>query len=190
MSEIAEVEYVNPLNELSFQQEQFVLAYMANGGRAPDAAREAGYASPEIQGYRVVNTPRVRNAIEALRAERRAAIDLKLRKKHLTPDRILEELATIAGFDLGEVLVQGPDGPRLDVTRLKSRHTRALQAIETERTSSATTKTKIKVYDKLAALRLLMDHLGMLKASTVAVQVNVDFGERMAARRARALEGR
>lgn len=180
----------NPLDGLSFQQETFVLAYMANGANATAAAREAGYSYPDTQAYRVVGTPRIKAAIEHLRAERRAAVDMELRQRHITPDRIVEELSIVAGFDLSQVLVQTPDGPKLDLSRLGEHDARALAQVETERTGGKTTKVKIKAHDKLAALRLLMDHFGMLKQSQVNIQVNVGFAERMAARRNRALEDR
>jgi phage terminase small subunit len=194
MSELAKPEPIDEeaalLSELNFQQEAFALAYVANGRNATRAAAEAGYGSPEQTGYRLTRTPWVKAYIEFKIAQQRDTRDAMLRAKHLTPDRILEELAAVAGFDLGDMIVQGPDGPRLDATRLKGEHTRVLQSIETER-GSGKTKVKVKAYDKLKALDMLMDHLGMKRTQTqVNVQVNVGFAERMAARRARALEDR
>lgn len=179
-------------NELNFQQEQFAKEYIANGGNGTRAAMAAGYSVPAQTASRLIRDPKVRAYLDALRQEQREAQDMALRARHLTKDRILEELAVIAGFDLGECIVQGPDGPYLDASRIQGEHTRALAAIETERVSgprgSRTTKVKIKTVDKLRALDMLMDHYGMKRQTQVAVQVNVDFGERMAMRRARALE--
>lgn len=168
-------------NELNFQQEQFALTWMSNGGNATAAAREAGYSHPDVQGSRLLGNVKVVAFIEARRAERRAEIDLALRDKHLTPARIVADLSEMAGFDLGELL----DGQgRIDRTRIK-RVAKQLQAVEIDGA-----KTKIKGPDRLAAYRLLMDYLGMTKQNQVNVQVNVGFGERMALRRARALEDR
>lgn len=175
---------------LTFQQELFATEYVANGRNASRAARDADYANPDQSGYRLIRTPHVKAYVDFLLKRQIELRDAQLQARHLTPARILEELAVIAGFDLGELIVQGPDGPRLDATRLKGEHTRALASVETER-GAGRTKVKIKTYDKLTALRLLMDHAGMIKqAPTVAVQINNDFGELMAARRARALEDR
>lgn len=178
------------LNELTFQQETFVRAYLANGRNGRQAAIEAEYACPEQAAYRMLKTPHIKAYVDYLTQRERELLNEQLRVRHMGPDRILEELAVIAGFDLGELIVQGPEGPRLDATRIRNEHTRALSSIETDR-GAGRTKVKIKTHDKLAALRLLMDHAGMIKqAPQVALQVNIDFGERMAARRARALEDR
>jgi len=168
-------------NELNFQQEQFALEWMANGGNGTRAAEAAGYAHPEQQGSRLLSNAKVVKFIEAKRAERRAELDLALREKHLTPDRIIADLAEMAGWDLSLLL---NDNGVIDRAKIK-RNARQLQSVEIDGH-----KTKIKGPDRLAAYRLLMDHLGMLKQSQVNVQVNVGFAERMAARRARALEDR
>lgn len=194
MSEATDVDLLDEeaklLNDLNFQQEMFARAYVANGRNASAAAAEAGYGSPYAAGWRMIKTPWIKAYVDYLLARQREEMDAQLRAKHLTPDRILEELAAVAGFDIGDMIVQGPDGPRLDATRLKGEHTRVLQSIETER-GSGKTKVKVKAYDKLKALDMLMDHLGMKRTQAqVSIQVNVGFAERMAARRARALEDR
>jgi len=181
MSEIELLPSDKLANELNFQQEQFALEWMANGGNGTQAAIAAGYACPTEQGSRLLAQPKVLAFIEARRAERRAELDLALREKHMTPDRILAELAEMAGFDLGELLT---DNGAVDRTKIRAK-AKQLQSVEIDGG-----KTKIKGPDRLAAFRLLMDHLGMLKQNQVNVQVNLDFGERMAARRARALEDR
>lgn len=168
-------------SELTFQEEQFALEWLANGGNGMAAARAVGYAQPHVQGSQVLARPRVAAFIEARRTERRAEMDLALRQKHLSPDALVAMLSDMAQFDLGDIL----DGQgRIDRTKLKAA-AKHLQAVEVDGA-----KTKIKTQDKLATIRLIMDALGMLKTSQTNVQVNVDFGDRMAARRARALEGR
>jgi phage terminase small subunit len=179
------------LSELNFQQETFAREFVANGRNGTKAARDAGYASPDVTAYRMLRTPWIKAFIDFLLARQRELLDQQLRAKHLSPDRLLEELAAIAGFDLGDLIVQTKDGPMLDATRIKAEHTRALASIETE-TGGKNRKVKIKTHDKIAAIRLLMDHAGMIKqgASQTNIQINVGFAERMAARRARALEDR
>lgn len=188
MNDVVVLQSEQLANAVNFQQEQFAREYVANGGNGTRAAIAAGYSTPAETGSRLIRHPNVRALIDALRQEQREAQDMQLRARHLTKDRILEELAVIAGFDLGECIVQGPDGPYLDASRINEQHTRALASIETERTNGKTTKVKVKAVDKLRALDMLMDHYGMKRQTQVAVQVNVDFGERMAMRRARALE--
>ena len=168
-------------NELTFQEEQFALAYMANGGKVGAAAAEAGYAFPKVDGSRALARPRVVAYIEALRAERRAEINLALREKHWDKDRLLYELAAMAEFDLGDVL---DDRGIIDRSKLKAK-AKQLQSVEVDGG-----KTKIKGPDRLAALRMLAEHLGVTKGQQTNVQVNVDFGDLMAARMKRALEDR
>lgn len=182
MNDIVAPEHVNLLNDLTFQQEQFVLTFVANGGKAVPAAVEAGYGSPETVAYRVLAYPKIQSAIKALRAQKRVEMDLALQEKHLSPDRLIAELCIIAGFDLGELLTNG----RFDPTKLQGEATKAVAGIETSGKG-----TKIKTHDKLKAIDMLMDHFGLKRTPpAVAVQVNLDFGERMAMRRARALGGR
>jgi phage terminase small subunit len=168
-------------NALNFQQEQFALEWLANGGNATKAAAAAGYAHPAVIGSRLLGHPGVVALIEARRAERRAEIDLALREKHLSPDRIIADLAEMAGWDLSLLL---DDEGRIDRRRIKA-NAKQLKSVEIDGH-----KTKISGPDRLAAYRLLMDALGLLKPAQTNIQVNVGFAERMALRRARALEDR
>lgn len=182
MSELVEILPSEELaNALSFEEELFALEWLSNGNNGTRAAEAAGYKCPASVSTRLLNRPRIKAFIEARRAERRAEIDLALREKHITPDRIIADLSELAGFDLGDIL---DDQGRIDRSKLKAR-AKSLAAVEIDGA-----KTKVKGPDRLAAYRLLMDHLGMTRQAQVNVQVNLDFGERMALRRARALEGR
>lgn len=195
MTDTQPVATENLLNDMNFQQELFYREYHANGGNGVAAAQAAGYGgtyqSAAVQASRLVNLPKGQAYLRKLRDE-------QLRQHHLGPDQILEELARVAGFDLGDIMRVDKQGlPYIDMSGATKAHTRALASIETEEVSRGrgddkefVTKAKVKPYDKLKALELLMRHLGMLKDQTVAVQVNVDFGERMEARRRRALEDR
>jgi hypothetical protein len=51
---------------LTEKQAAFIAAYQANGGNATDAARQAGYSNPESEGWRLMQTPAVRAAVDAL----------------------------------------------------------------------------------------------------------------------------
>jgi phage terminase small subunit len=153
-------------SDLNMQQELFVLEYIANNGKAGKAARAAGYAEPYTQGPRLVKNVRVAAAIRVKRDE-------LARTKHLSPDRILEELAIMAGFDIGKILTNGV----LDPSKVKGEATRAIASVEVGKAGY-----KVKTHDKQAALKTLMDHLGMLSKSQTNVQVVVDFGDVMAQR--------
>lgn len=179
MSEIETLPSEIAANDLNFQQEQFVLEWMANGGNATQAAIAAGYSHPDVQGSRLLGNVKVVKYIEALRAERRARLDLQMREKHFSKDKVLADLCTMAGFDLGDLL----DGQgRIDRTRLKA-HAKQLQAVEIDGA-----KTKIKGPDRLAAYKLLADLMGWSSKTQVNVQVNVGFAELMAARRAKVID--
>lgn len=92
-------------------------------------------------------------------------------------------LADMARFDLSDVL--DPLTGKIDRTKIKAMG-KQLQSVEVDGA-----KTKIKGPDRLAAIRLIGDVLGMLKpAAQVNVQVNADFGDLMEARMRRALEDR
>lgn len=169
-------------NALNFQQEQFALEWLSNGGNATKAAAAAGYAHPAVIGSRLLGHPGVVALIEARRAERRAQIDLQLREKHLSPDKIIADLSEMAGWDLGDLL---DDNGRIDRTKIKAR-AKQLKSVEIDGA-----KTKIAGPDRLAAYGLLMKYLKMIGPEVQNnIQVNVGFAERMALRRARALEDR
>src|SRR5688572_8448546 len=84
------------LEALNFQQELFARAYVSNGRNGTGAAREAGYVGPETTAYRLVRTPHVKAYIDYLIARERELRDAQLRARHLTPDRIIEELSVMA----------------------------------------------------------------------------------------------
>lgn len=174
-----------PLSGLSFQQEAFVLAFMANGGKAQAAAAEAGYAHVHVTGYKLLANKKIAAAVDALRAERRAEIDMALREKHFSKDKVLADLCEMAGFDLGELL---DERGIIDRSKLKA-HAKQLGSVEIDGA-----KTKIKAPDRLKAYGMLADLMGWTaqarQSNQINVQVNVGFAERMAARRNRALEDR
>jgi hypothetical protein len=52
-----------PTHALNESQSVFVREYVANGGDRQKAARLAGYSDPRTEGYRLLNTQKVRDAI-------------------------------------------------------------------------------------------------------------------------------
>lgn len=53
-----------PTHALNESQSVFVREYVANGGDRQKAARLAGYSDPRTEGYRLLNTPKIRKAIQ------------------------------------------------------------------------------------------------------------------------------
>jgi hypothetical protein len=53
-----------PTHALNEPQGVFVREYVANGGDRQKAARLAGYSDQRTEGYRLLNTPKVRQAIK------------------------------------------------------------------------------------------------------------------------------
>jgi len=53
-----------PTHALNESQCVFVRDYVANGGDRQKAARLAGYSDPRTEGYRLLNTQKVRDAIK------------------------------------------------------------------------------------------------------------------------------
>lgn len=51
--------------EFTEKEAAFIQFYVSNGGNAMDAAREAGYAVPRVDGWKLKNRPHIRAAIEA-----------------------------------------------------------------------------------------------------------------------------
>lgn len=193
MNELLDVDVPGWDEMLSWSQQQFVLEYVANGFKnASKAALAAGY-SHSGTGHQLMRNKRVLEAVNYHKA-------LYYQSRHMGRDRILFELANMAGFDMGEIMRVDENGdPHLDLSKATEEHTRVLKEIETTterlvsgsgknaKTVGTITKTKVKTHDKLAALRLLMQHLGMIQEG-VQVQVNLDFGERMAMRRAKVID--
>jgi hypothetical protein len=60
---------------LTLKQRKFVVEFVANGGNGRKAAKEAGYSSPDQDGYRLTHLPHVRAAIWSQR-ERLIKCDL------------------------------------------------------------------------------------------------------------------
>lgn len=52
---------------LTERQRKFCEIFSANGGNALDAARQSGYKTPHVTGYRILDSKRVKVALEELR---------------------------------------------------------------------------------------------------------------------------
>ena len=145
-------------SNLTAKQSMFIEAYLAdNDMNAASAARAAGYKGAGA-GDRLLQHPKVRAEIGKRLGQRRD-------KFRVDADTVVQELATIAFLDVGEMF--DADGVMLDVHKMPEHVRRAIGSLEVETTEDPdtgekTTKAKIKMNNKLGALELLAKHLGIL----------------------------
>lgn len=145
---------------LTARQTRFIEEYPKDMN-AHQAALRAGYADTKTRGdgARLLRNPRIRAAVDARLAERRA-------RHEVTVDRVIQELAAIAFGDVREVMEWGPDGATLRHSDELSPEAAALVCeVDIGRRG-----TKLKRTDKLKALELLGKCLGMF---TERVQAEV-----------------
>lgn len=128
------------VRELTYKQQLFVEAYLGEAnGNAAEAARVAGYSSPERVGRQLLTKTGVM-----------AQIDARLDEAALTTNQILARLSDIATGDLGDFLKIDDDGGwKLDLLKAK-RKTHLIRKIKSGRQG-----TEIELYNSLEALTLL-----------------------------------
>ena len=165
---------------MNAKQQRFVEEYLVDLN-ASAAARRAGYSAhtADAIGHENLRKPEIASAIAAAQQERAT-------RTHITQDRVLQELARIAFFDLRRLYRE--DGALKAPHELDDESAAVLAAVEVveefgdapaeelegqphggalkrRRTLVGYTK-KVKVWDKPAALTLAMRHLGMLTDRT------------------------
>ena len=145
---------------LTDKQQRFAREFIVDLN-ATQAAIRAGYSekTARSQGQRLLTKADVQTAIAALKATRAKKVELKA-------DRVLQEIMHCAFSDLREVLqvVDGVVSVR-DLESLPESTTRAIESITQVTTEDNKDVTKVrltvKMAPKLAALKLLCDHLGL-----------------------------
>lgn len=141
---------------LTPRQRRFKEEYLVDLN-ATQAAIRAGYseATASQLGYQLLQNHSVKAAIDAALAER-------VVRTRITSDNVLRELYRIASADPRRVMKWGPDGVQL----LDSEDLDDDDAAIVSEVSQTITKEggslKVKLHDKLGALRLLAQHLGLL----------------------------
>lgn len=168
---------------------------------ATRAAERAGYSpkTAHAQGHRLLRDAEVEKMIAELKSQRRANTgDLA--------SRVLEELKLIAFSDIGDVIRVDPDG-KVYVRELDAITPEARRAIgeitqntteSTERGPDGESTTRViekvrlgvKHHSKVAALKMLMDHLGMnapvkQEVSVEMRSVKESLGEKLGVLRSR-----
>lgn len=146
---------------LTPRQQRFVAEYLIDLN-ATQAAIRSGYSAKtaEVQGPRLLGNVRVADAIAK-------AMKAREKRTEITQDRVLQELARIAFFDIRRLY--NANGTLKKPHELDDEAAAVLSAVEVVESLAggqegviATTK-KAKVFDKGNALTLAMRHLGMLK---------------------------
>lgn len=152
--------------KLTPKQQRFVEEYLVDLN-ATQAAIRAGYSAKTAEwiGPQLLGKTHVSDAV----AERMKARE---ERTHITQDRVLQELARIAFFDIRRLYRE--DGSMKAPHELDDDAAAVLSGVEVleefagngdERTLIGFTK-KAKVWDKGSALTLAMRHLGMLTDKT------------------------
>jgi phage terminase small subunit len=154
---------------LTPKQQRFVEEYLIDLN-ATQAYLRAGYkvkpASARVQSCRLLADPNIALAIEEAKARRSERVEI-------TQDRVLQEIARIAFFDVRKLYREA--GGMLDPHELDDDAAAVLVGVdiveETEAKEGGGREVtgyvkKAKLADKVAALTLAARHLGMLKDKT------------------------
>ena len=151
-----------PLND---RQCRFVAEYLVDLN-ATQAAVRAGYSArtARTQAADLLTNPNIAAAIVEAQAARS-------RRTEVTADRVVLELARVAFGDPRRVMSWGPGGVRLRPSAELADEEAAIVAEVGETTTKKGGSLRVKTVDKLGALRLLGQHLGMFGEGKVAVTV-------------------
>lgn len=137
------------------RQQRFVEEYLVDLN-ASAAARRAGYAvkRADQQALENLRKPEIGAAI----AERQKALQQKV---GITQERVLNELAKIAFGDQRRVMTWGPRGVELRASDILTDDDAAAVAEVSETRTKDGGSLKLKTHDKVGALKLLGEHLGL-----------------------------
>lgn len=143
----------NRSNPLNLMQQAFVDALLADPSWSPkEAARKAGYKSPASVGTKLMANPLVQAAIGR-------AVNARNKRKQVTQDEVLDELAGIAYFDIGAMADE--NGVPKPVHELPPEVRRAVKSVTVRIGQDGNPVWKIEPCDKVAALALLAKHVGI-----------------------------
>jgi phage terminase small subunit len=154
---------------LSSMEERFCREYVYNGGAQTEAylkvherAKYWKNTTVRTRAYELMQQARIKDRIATLEAERLARIE----KKHeINDDRITQEYARIAFFDIRRVF--NPDGTLKGPHELEDDVAAALLSLEVDiqelgkgENSARVITAKVKAINKIDALRDLGKHIG------------------------------
>lgn len=160
--------YMN--KKLTNKQRAFVAEYLVDLN-ATQAAIRAGYS--ERTAYRIgaelLQKTSVAEAIAVNQAKRAQRLDI-------TADRVVSELAKIAFADPRDLMEWGPDG----ITLKSSSELTKEQAASVAEVSEMTTKNgrtiRLKKHDKLKALELIGNYIGMFERKNTEKKADRESG--------------
>lgn len=151
-------------NGLTTYQQSFVDEYMIDLNQSQALIR-AGFkgklSSAKSAATRIIKEVNVKREIQRRMKERSE-------RTQITADRVLRELAVIGFHDIKEIF-DGKNNLR-EICELTGDSSRAIASIEIEIDKigirEISTTKKIKMHDKIRALQLIGNHIGMFKEST------------------------
>lgn len=140
---------------LTARQRQFVDEYLIDLN-ATQAAIRAGYSPRTARsiGSENLTKPDIQAAVERAMAERG-------KRARLTADEVLDEVARIAFSDIRDIDF-GPDGRLVELQPGAARTVASYGWSHQVQRGGVRLRRAIRLWNKLAALRLLMQHLGLL----------------------------
>lgn len=143
--------------KLTPKQQCFVDEYLVDLN-ATQAAIRAGYSQKTAneQAARLLANVSVQAAIQA-------AMKSRQERTELTQDMVVKELARIAFGDPRKVMTWGPSGVKLRDSKSLTDDEAAIVSEVSESVTAAGGTLKLKTHDKVGALKLLGEHLGMFK---------------------------
>ena len=133
---------------LTFRQQTFVNHYLANGGNATKAAKEAGYGAPYQAGYRTLRNIEVQ-----------AEIAVRTASLAMSADEALQRLADRARVSLVDFYDVDDDG-NLVLNLQRARESGKLELLDGI-TCDARGFLILKLPDRLKALELIGRNLGL-----------------------------
>jgi|SRR5580704_2174297 phage terminase small subunit len=136
---------------LNPRERKFVELFVETSN-ATRSALAAGYGrnyqNAAVYANSLLKKPKIKNEVDKRNAEIMAELDF-------TPDRIIRELAKVAGVNAADfVSIDDEGNPHLDLTGVKRAQMAAVASVDSETTEFGV-KARIKTHDKLKALDML-----------------------------------
>lgn len=157
------------------RQKRFVSEYLIDLN-ATQAAIRAGYSAKTARaiGQENLTKPYIQQAIQAANAER-------LKRNHISQDRVLQEIARVALADIRQLYKNGkllsPHEMSDDIASAVAQ----IDAITAEADNVPVMVTKVKMHNKISALEMLARHLNMFSEEMktprqITIVDGCDFG--------------
>ncbi len=163
---------MTPDNQLTHKQMKFVSGFL-EGKSKTQAARDAGYVTPERSCTKLMATPKILDAIERGQRDVRAATTIELEK-------VLREIARIAFADVRGIFSE--DGRLLPPHEWPDNAAAAIAAFDVVTVNKGEGEVehvaKVKTWTKTDALDKLMRYLGAYAPDKVDVKHDITEIER------------